>query len=101
MRNRAGRAAIRAGNDCRDPLPDHRLRAQRAVAAVPLVDELVLFAKTHGKQLEMKERLLSAYFVEGRNVGDLEELRPTPNGRRLGSGRAVGAARAEAVDAAR
>jgi predicted DsbA family dithiol-disulfide isomerase len=36
--------------------------------------ELVHFAKTHGKQLEMKERLLSAYFVEGRHVGRIDEL---------------------------
>ena len=27
------------------------------------------YAKQHGKQVEMKERLLRAYFVEGRHVG--------------------------------
>ena len=36
--------------------------------------QLIHFAKTHGKQLEMKERLLSAYFVEGRHVGRIEDL---------------------------
>jgi len=36
--------------------------------------ELLHFAKGHGRQLEMKERLLSAYFVEGRHVGRLEDL---------------------------
>ncbi|WP_261163866.1 DsbA family protein [Microbacterium sp. Marseille-Q6965] len=36
--------------------------------------ELIHFAKAHGKQLEMKERLLSAYFVEGRHVGRIDEL---------------------------
>src|SRR3954469_19730287 len=32
------------------------------------------YAKQHGKQLEMKERLLRAYFVEGRHVGRDEDL---------------------------
>jgi predicted DsbA family dithiol-disulfide isomerase len=39
--------------------------------------QLLHFAKAHGKQLEMKERLLKAYFVEGRHVGrdaDLADL---------------------------
>ena len=36
--------------------------------------ELLHLAKATGVQEPMKERLLSAYFVEGRNVGDLEEL---------------------------
>src|SRR3954468_3449406 len=39
--------------------------------------ELIHFAKAHGKQVEMKERLLRAYFVEGRHVGrdaDLADL---------------------------
>ena len=31
-------------------------------------------AKERGLQLEMKERLLSAYFVEGRHVGRVEDL---------------------------
>jgi len=36
--------------------------------------QLLHFAKEHGLQLEMKERLLSAYFVEGRHVGRVEDL---------------------------
>ncbi|MGV1035163.1 MAG: DsbA family oxidoreductase [Microbacteriaceae bacterium] len=36
--------------------------------------ELLHFAKAHGLQTQMKERLMSAYFVEGRHVGHLDEL---------------------------
>lgn len=36
--------------------------------------QLLHYAKSHGVQLEAKERLLSAYFVEGRHVGHDEEL---------------------------
>jgi predicted DsbA family dithiol-disulfide isomerase len=36
--------------------------------------QLLHFAKAQGKQIEMKERLLRAYFVEGRHVGRDEEL---------------------------
>jgi predicted DsbA family dithiol-disulfide isomerase len=39
--------------------------------------QLLHFAKAHGRQLEMKERLLRAYFVEGRHIGrpaDLADL---------------------------
>ena len=39
--------------------------------------QLIHYAKAHGKQIEMKERLLRAYFVEGRHVGrdaDLADL---------------------------
>lgn len=36
--------------------------------------ELLHFAKAHGKQEELKERLLRAYFTEGLHVGDLETL---------------------------
>lgn len=39
-----------------------------------LAHELLHFAKAHGRQLELKERLLSAYFVEGRHVGRAEDL---------------------------
>jgi predicted DsbA family dithiol-disulfide isomerase len=39
-----------------------------------LAHEAIHFAKAHGKQLEMKERLLSAYFLEGRHVGKVDEL---------------------------
>jgi predicted DsbA family dithiol-disulfide isomerase len=36
--------------------------------------ELLHYAKAHGRQLEMKERLLKAYFVEGAHVGRIEDL---------------------------
>ncbi len=36
--------------------------------------ELLHYAKERGLQLEMNEQLLSAYFVEGRHVGRIEDL---------------------------
>ena len=36
--------------------------------------ELIHYAKSMGRQLEMKERLLKAYFVDGRHVGRIEDL---------------------------
>jgi predicted DsbA family dithiol-disulfide isomerase len=36
--------------------------------------ELLHFAKTKGRQLDMKERLLKAYFVDGRHVGRIDDL---------------------------
>lgn len=39
-----------------------------------LAHELLHFAKAHGKQLELKERLLRAYFTEGRHIGRAEDL---------------------------
>jgi len=36
--------------------------------------ELLHFAKAHGRQAEMKERLMSAYFVRGEHVGRIDEL---------------------------
>ena len=36
--------------------------------------ELLHYAKAHGRQLDMKERLLKAYFVDGRHVGRIEDL---------------------------
>jgi predicted DsbA family dithiol-disulfide isomerase len=36
--------------------------------------ELLHYAKSKGRQIEMKERLLKAYFVDGRHVGRVEEL---------------------------
>lgn len=36
--------------------------------------ELLHFAKAHGRQLELKERLLKAYFTEGRHLGRIDEL---------------------------
>ena len=36
--------------------------------------ELMHFAKSKGRQLEMKERLLKAYFIEGKHVGRIPDL---------------------------
>jgi predicted DsbA family dithiol-disulfide isomerase len=36
--------------------------------------ELIHFAKSKGRQLEMKERLLEAYFVKGEHVGRIPDL---------------------------
>jgi predicted DsbA family dithiol-disulfide isomerase len=36
--------------------------------------QLLHFAKQHGRQVEMKERLLRAYFVEGRHIGRVGDL---------------------------
>src|SRR3546814_20441061 len=36
--------------------------------------ELLHYAKEHGKQLQAKERLLRAYFIEGRHTGHVDEL---------------------------
>ena len=36
--------------------------------------QAIHYAKAHGKQIEMKERLLKAYFEEGRHVGRIEDL---------------------------
>ncbi len=36
--------------------------------------ELLHYAKSQDRQLEMKERLLKAYFVDGRHVGRIEDL---------------------------
>src|SRR3546814_19070142 len=36
--------------------------------------ELLHYAKEHGKQLQAKERLLRAYFIEGRHIGHVDEL---------------------------
>ncbi len=36
--------------------------------------ELLHYAKSQGRQLDMKERLLSAYFEEGRHVGRIDDL---------------------------
>ena len=39
-----------------------------------LAHELLHYAKAHGRQVEMKERLLRAYFVEGKHVGRIDDL---------------------------
>ncbi|WP_394279259.1 DsbA family protein [Microbacterium sp.] len=36
--------------------------------------ELIHFAKANGKQIEMAERLMAAYFTEGRHVGRVDDL---------------------------
>ena len=36
--------------------------------------ELLHYAKSQGRQIDMKERLLKAYFVDGRHVGRIEDL---------------------------
>ncbi|GAA1629227.1 DsbA family oxidoreductase [Leucobacter chromiireducens] len=36
--------------------------------------QLLHYAKQHGLQAEMKERLMSAYFTDGMHVGDIEQL---------------------------
>ena len=36
--------------------------------------ELLHYAKAQGRQLDMKERLLKAYFVDGRHVGRVQDL---------------------------
>jgi len=36
--------------------------------------ELLHFAKSQGRQLELAERLMSAYFTEGRHVGRIDDL---------------------------
>ena len=36
--------------------------------------ELLHFAKEQGRQLELAERLMSAYFTEGRHLGREDEL---------------------------
>ena len=39
-----------------------------------IAHELLHYAKAHGRQLDMKERLLKAYFIDGRHVGRIEDL---------------------------
>ncbi|WP_154793283.1 DsbA family oxidoreductase [Occultella kanbiaonis] len=36
--------------------------------------QVLHYAKMHGKQVEMKERLMRAYFTDGRDIGKLDEL---------------------------
>ncbi len=39
-----------------------------------MAHELLHYAKEHGRQLEMAERLMAAYFTEGRHVGRVDDL---------------------------
>lgn len=53
--------------------------------------ELMHYAKSQGRQLDMKERLLAAYFEEGRHVGRIDDLADLAA--------EIGLDRAEAVEA--
>ena len=53
--------------------------------------ELLHFAKAEGRQLDMKERLLAAYFEEGRHVGRVEDLADLAAEIGLDRGRALAA----------
>lgn len=66
MNDRVSRIAADAGLHYRFDLQQHTNTVK--------AHELIHFAKANGRQLEMKERLLSAYFVEGRHVGRIDEL---------------------------
>lgn len=52
---------------------DFHFESTRATGTLP-AHELLHFAKAHGRQLELKERLLRAHFVEGGHVGRLDDL---------------------------
>jgi len=39
-----------------------------------IAHELLHYAKAHGRQLDMKERLLKAYFIDGLHIGRIEDL---------------------------
>lgn len=48
--------------------------APRKMANTFKAHELLHHAKAHGRQAEMKERLLKAHFTDGRHVGQVDEL---------------------------
>ncbi|WP_375400689.1 DsbA family protein [uncultured Amnibacterium sp.] len=52
---------------------DFHFESTQATGTLP-AHELLHFAKAHGRQLELKERLLRAHFVEGGHVGRLDDL---------------------------
>jgi predicted DsbA family dithiol-disulfide isomerase len=58
--------AAKAGLEYRFDLLQHTNTAK--------AHELLHFAKAHGRQREMAERLMSAYFTEGRHVGRVDDL---------------------------
>ena len=71
--------------------------------------ELLHFAKAHGRQVEMKERLMTAYFERGEHVGRIEDLvtmaeevgiDPTATRRALESGEFAQAVQADIQQAA-
>ena len=47
---------------------------QVVISNTAKVNELLHFAKAHGRQAEMKERLFQAYWTEGRRLGRMDEL---------------------------
>lgn len=57
--------------------------------------QLLHFAKANGKQAELKERLLSAYFQEGRHVGRVEDLADLAQEVGLDRGKAITALESE------
>lgn len=52
---------------------DYDFDALQVTGTAP-AHELLHHAKAHGKQVEVKERLFRAHFVEGRHVGRLDDL---------------------------
>ena len=71
--------------------------------------ELIHYAKAHGRQVEMKEALLKAYFVDGGHVGRVEDLADLAAGlgfdradvvRALESGEYTAAVKADVAQAA-
>lgn len=65
-----GRRMVAAGAEVGLAMDYSRVQGTKTIKA----HELLHYAKGHGLQSEMKERLLSAYFAEGVNVGQIEAL---------------------------
>ncbi|MCR2827548.1 DsbA family oxidoreductase [Microbacterium sp. zg.Y909] len=66
MLERVAGVAAEAGLDYRFDLLKHTNTVK--------AHELLHFAKAHGRQHEMAERLMAAYFTEGRHVGRIDDL---------------------------
>jgi predicted DsbA family dithiol-disulfide isomerase len=66
MLDRVGGIAAQVGLDYDFPAMQHTNTVK--------AHELIHYAKAHGKQSEMKERLLKAYFTEGGHVGRVDDL---------------------------
>lgn len=84
--------------------------ARMRMANTAKAHELLHYAKAHGKQAEMKARLMKAYFTDGRHVGvtaDLAQLAgevgldPADVTRSLDAGEYRGAVEADIITAAR
>lgn len=52
---------------------EYHFESTLATGTLP-AHELLHFAKAHGRQLELKERLMRAHFVEGGHVGRVDDL---------------------------